>query len=509
VTRALVVLCLLSTAAFAQVGRCEKTCVQLIGHRPDCNACLTNPDDRGSWLEHLSEVPAGALESDDWQVRWGALSRDAVVQHRTPKERLERAITGSTGAARVQACEVAVHLAGVDHHPLKAFLTPAAVRACNEAPVHQALEARCFSLDFSDGPEALLHASIAWETPPVRLMLDALRSRPSVIDHQASELLMLAAMSRNEPVGRALLDHAKAADTEFVNRLLASFSALRDELRPKLEDASVDVRAATVQQLRWLAPLSEPELSQAMADPAMRVRREAASALAAGEHLSLADAARGRLFGPERANPEVRTQWLAALQDSGASGCGDVAMEAWKDLSQPEQVRAAAYEAATSCGAVTSDQVLATARGPQHVEQLAAMRALRFARSGELARVAVEQGLGAHASDVLAAAVRAAGAHRLSAVTGRVDTLRTSTDPSVRAEVLVTLAIIMPSVGRGRALEALAHDESELVRCAAARALAELGGPPVMAALKTASQSDASAKVRKSALEAFQKLGGR
>ncbi len=506
--RALAVLCLLSTASLAQVGRCEATCVRLVGHRPECNACLTNPDNRGAWLDTLSTVPTAALESDDWQVRWGALSREAVLQHRTPLDRLERAITTGTGPARVRACEVAVHLAGVDHRPLKAFLTPSSVRACNEPAVHQALETRCFSLDDSDGPEALLHAAIAWQTPPVRLILDGLRSRPSVVDHQAAELLVLAAMSRDEPVGRALLDHATAADTELVNRLLSSFSKQRDELRPKLDDASVDVRAATVQQLRWLAPLSAPELTQAMADSAMRVRREAASALAAGEHLSMADAARERLFGPDGASPEVRVQWLAALQDAGASGCGDVALATWKDASQPEPVRAAAYEAATSCGAVTSDDVLKTSRSPQHVDQLAAMRALRFAKPGEQARVAVEQGLGARSADVLAAAVRAAGTHRISAVTGRVDTLRTQADPAVRAEVLQTLAIIMPSAGRGRALDALVHDPDESVRCSAARALAELGGPAAMAALKTASRNDASDKVRKAALEAVQKLGG-
>lgn len=507
--RTLAVLALLSTAALGQATRCEATCVRLLGHRPECNACITNPDNRGGWLDQLATIPPGAFESDDWQVRWGALSREGELLHHTAIERLENAITSSSGLARVRACETAVHVAGVDHRPLKAFLQPASVRACNDPAVRSSIENTTFSLDYSDGPEALLHGSVAWELTPVRLVLDALRSRPTAIDQQACELLVLVAMSRGKVIGRELLDHATAADTDQVNRLLVCFSRMRDDARPRLRDPSIDVRLATISQLRWLSPMSEPELTLASSDESWRVRSAAVSALADGEGMSIADATRGRLFGAERANVEVAVRWLTVLQELGSPGCREVALAAWRDVRQPELVRATAFEAAVSCGGVTSDEVVMTSGSGHHLEKLAGTRGLRLLKPSRNVSASIERALGAQAPDVLAAALRAVAAHQLSSLTGRVDELRTHADPTVRSEALLAMAAIMPMAGRGRALDALVHDGDEEVRCAAVRALSSLGGPAALAALKTSSRTDASAKVRAAAVEAFQKLGGR
>jgi hypothetical protein len=284
---------------------------------------------------------------------------------------------------------------------------------------------------------------------------------------------------------------------------------VRDDARPRLRDPSIDVRLATVSQLRWLSPLSEPELTLASTDESWRVRSAAVSALAEGEGMSIADATRGRLFGAERAPVEVAVRWLTVLQELGSPGCREVALAAWRDVRQPELVRATAFEAAVSCGGVTADEVVVTSGSAQHVEKLAGTRGLRLLKPSRGVNASIERALGAQAPDVLAAALRAVATHQLSSLTGRVDELRTHADPTVRSEALLAMASIMPTAGRGRALDALVHDGAEQVRRAAVRALTSLGGPAVLAALKTSSRNDASAQVRAAAAEAFQKLGGR
>ena len=65
-----------------------------------------------------------------------------------------------------------------------------------------------------------------------------------------------------------------------MNRLLEVYSRVRDRERPQLSSASTDVRREAIVTLGALAPLSAPELSQALNDSSAELRIRAAQALA-------------------------------------------------------------------------------------------------------------------------------------------------------------------------------------------------------------------------------------
>ncbi len=519
VARSFLVLWLLSATALAQAPaeRCLRACARFLPRgNTHCQRCVFEPDDPAVWMTSLTDVPQGALGDDDWVVRWGALRLEASLQGSTLPKRLSKAIVASSGAERVRACLTAVHAAAEEEQPLRTFLatsntgTPAALRACQalEGPIRRSLEVSFFSLEHVEGPEAVLHASIAFGLAPARLLLDAMRTRPEAIDRQAADLLLVASMHLKEPAGRALLDQARAPDAPQVNRLLAYYAAQRDEVRPKLSAKTVEARREAVEQLAWLAPLSDAELFEALADEAPLVRRAAAAALARGEGRSVEDSVRARLSGDPLTKEAHLAAWLLALRELSATDCTEVGLQAWRDLTQPELVRVTGLDVATACHPErTVDDLRLALQSPRHVDQLGAMRALVWAPHNAENAGGIERGLTSPAPDVVAAALRAVAAHRLSALIGRVDLARVSASPEVRGEALLTLAQLLPLSARTRAGEALLHDDDEQVRVAAAKALAVVGGPQAISALTKARNDDPSTRVKFVADDSLRRLG--
>jgi HEAT repeats len=509
-----------ASSAFAQAPaqRCLQACARYLT-RSDvaCHRCIYDPEDPAAWMGELTAVPKGALADDDWVVRWGALRLEASLGGSTLPKRLAKAIAASSGAERVRTCLTAVHAAGEEDQLLRAFLAPAqagsaaGLRGCQavEDQVRRSLETSFFSLDPLEGPEALLHASVAFGVAPARLLLDAMRTRPESVDRQAAELLLASSIHLNQPAGRALLDHARANDAPQVNRLLTYYAAQRDEARPKLGAKAVETRREAVAQLAWLAPLSDAELLDALADDAPLVRRAAAAAVARGEGRSVDDAVRARLAGDPLTSATQLAQWLVALRELGATDCTEVGLLAWRDLAQDEQVRVTGLDVATACHPErTVDDLRLALLSERHVDQLGAARALSWAPHTPENAAGIARGLASTSPDVAAAALRAVAAHRLSALTGWVEAARVSPSPEVRAEALLTLAELLPLSARTRAGEALLHDEAEQVRVAAAKALAVVGGPQAISALTKARNDDPSSRVKFVADDSLRRLGG-
>lgn len=513
----------LATAASAQPRepsrRCRTACERYLtdarAQASACGVCLLQPGDAGGWMDKLARVPAGARTDDDWQVRWAAVRLEAKGLKTTGARQLAKWIAASE-PERELACVTALHVAGEKKQKLAELLSadPPAAAACaaRERALVAAVEPDLFSTDPAERRESLAHLVVALERLPARVLLDAMATRPAAFDELAANQLLETSRERDQAAGWALLQAATAKDTATANRLLAVFSKMRDEDRPKLTSASLDERKAAIARLALLAPLSEAELTGALDDASAPIRARAANGLARGEGRSLGDAARARLEGTKPAKLEEKLRWLELLADTTDPACADLSRAAWSDVRQPDALRGAALAAAVACDwKAARVDVVSAAASASVPERLAAVNALSRAPSApnapEVLKI-VDDALRSPDAPFLAAGARAAARHRLKQHLGVVSALTANTDATVRAAALRALLTMEPASARGKALTALEGDASPLVRAAAIEACSFLGGPQVLAALDRASRTDENPDVRRQATEALRKLAG-
>lgn len=510
----------LSPVGFAQerstVSHCLETCAQYVTERDRprvCKVCLTAGDD-GAWLLALQAVPEGVLTDEDWAVRWGAVRLQAKLGQSTPLKQLAHRIASTSGAERLQTCATALHVAGEEHQTLAELLgpsktqDPAAANSCIGATgaLVSSLEPDLFDRSPVVRRETLGHLAWALGRSEARVVLDAMRTRSQPVDGAAAQLLADAAKAHGTTAGRAVMAVATEADAPQVNRLLVVYSALRDAQRPHLAEEEPVRRLEAVRALAVLAPWSNPELESAVLDPSLRVRTAAASAIAAGEGLTLAQTIRAHLENLEE-GAELRSRWVELLPSADPEACAQLGLELFEDVRRPWALRVSGLEAYATCQPLRGvERVEAAARSTNEDERFAALRASAFTSKSQVQVDLVTASLALDAPRVLAAACRAAAHHHLSLHASRVEALVHHPSPEVRSAAVMALTSLSPALARLKAAAALAKDPDEDVRCAAATALALVGGPQALHAL-TEALSDPSMRVKFVASDSLRKLG--
>ena len=506
-------------------GRCKESCTRLLTdprlRAVLCGRCLTDSSlDRGAWAVALKdESPRqeqldDILKDEDWQVRWGALRAGAAIKGLTDLRQLATWIVD--GRDSVRACLTAVHLAATRKQSLLELLQPggtmgpSAAALCTQKKdeLRKELEVQLYSTDPITRREALLHLAMFLDVAPARVVLNAMASRPPETDESAALLLVEDAEAGGPAAGTAVLKAASRADAVRVDRLLAVWSKTLDLQRPRLKAPDQKDRKEAIFALSVLGPLGATELEPLLEDPDPVIRVAAARALAKGEGRALSGQAKVMLDPTTKVSNAVRARWAEVLGRGGADECEPTLREAVEDLKLDESVRAAALAGLGACAQARALPAVKEALAGKSVRmKVAALDAL-----GDIARVPeatqwVEASLRETEPDVLAAAVRAAGAQHL-----------TSHLPEVRSflghravEVRLAAARSLVVMGDGRSAavlgEALVKDPSAEVREACAKALGEVGGPQALGPLTQASEKDASARVKYVAAESLRKLG--
>ncbi len=523
------VLCLVTVPSRGQPrvlgGRCKESCTRLLTdprlRAVLCGRCLTDATlDRGGWAvalkdesprqEQLDEI----LKDDDWQVRWGAIRAGAAIKGLTDVRALATWIVD--GRDVKAACLTAVHLAASRKQTLLELLQPggtmgpsaAALCLQRREELRKDLEVELYSTDPVTRREALLHLGGFLDLPPARVVLTAMATRPAETDESSALLLVEDAESGGLAAGAAVLKAATRADAPRVDRLLAVWSKALDVQRPRLKSAEQRERKEAIAALSVLGPIGATEFEGLLEDPDPAIRLAAARALARGEGRTLAGAAKTRLDPLTKATAAQRARWAELLGRGGADECGPTLAEAVAEPRLEETVRAAALAALGGCA-----QAKAL---PQVKQALAAksprMRAAALDALADIARVPeagklVETGLKDPDPDVLAAAVRAAGAQHLTPRLPEV--LALLEHPSVGVRVAAVGAVRVMGDARTAAAvgRVLGKDGSPEVREVCAQALGELGGAEAVGALTRASEKDGSPRVKYVAGESLRKLG--
>jgi HEAT repeat protein len=309
-------------------------------------------------------------------------------------------------------------------------------------------------------------------------------------------------------VGLALLRDATERDAELVNRLLAVYSVLRDKNRPLLRSTEKDARRQAVGALAPLAPLSAPELTQALDDQQASIRMAAARAIARGEGRSVTEAAEARLSGVSPAPPAEKRRWLALLSDVDDPKCAQLTRRTWQDETQPDAVRAEALVSLAGCARKNALPDLTQAAGAPNVAlQAGALRAVLLLPREPSVVPLVERALGSTDDAVLMAACEAVGAHRLAPLSPRLLPLLDHQTGAVRFEALKATHALDSRKALPRVIAALEKDPDALVRTRSTTLLTEVGGPLAVAALANASKTDADDRVKIAATEGLRKLG--
>lgn len=512
----------LATWAFAAVGqgrdvnaRCRRPCEALVADPRTraslCGRCGLEADPV-SFLFKLPAVPATAFTDEDCVVRWGAVRAEARAKGLTPEKRLGQWIEQSQGDARTTACLTALFAAGARSVTRDGLLATesralAACRALDSVVIPES-EKELFSADLPRALEALQGAAGGRGVGSARVVLDALARRPPDGDEVLARLLVANAERGGPPVGLSLLRDATATDGPQVDRLLVFYSMTRDRNRPLLASVDKDARRQAIAALAPIAPLSVSELSTALGDSQASLRMAAARAIARGEGRSVTEAAEARLSGTTKASAAEKRRWLTLLADVDDPACAALTRRTWRDETQPEAVRAEALVSLAGCARRASLVDLSAAMSTGVVAlQSGAMRAVLLLPREPGVVPLVETALASSTEEVLAGAAAAVGAHRLTALSTRLEPLVAHQAPLVRAEALKAVSALEPRKSQPLVMARLGQDEDPLVRVTAAGLLSELGGPLAVSALAKASRQDADARVKMAAVEGLRRLG--
>jgi HEAT repeat protein len=506
-------------------GRCKESCTRLLTdprlRAVLCGRCLTDASgDRGVWAVALKdESPRqeqldDILKDDDWQVRWGAVRADATLRGRSEIKQLAMWIVD--GKDPLLGCMTAVHLAGSRKQTLPVLLQPggtmgpsaAAVCVQKKEDVKKALEVQLYSTDAVTRREALLHLAFFLDVPAARVVLNAMASRGPETDESSAQLLVEDAEADGPAAGAALLKAATRTDAARVDRLLAVWSKTLDVQRPRLKSAELTERKEAISVLSVLGPLGAHELEGLLEDPDPVIRLAAARALARGEGRTLAGEAKAMLDPANKVPHAVRARWAEVLGRGTADECESTLRAAAQEPKLDETVRAAALTALGSCAqAKALPEIKEALAGKSLKLKVAAVDALADIARVPEATGLVEQALKASEPELLAAAVRAAGAQHLTAHLPEARALLEHSHPEVR--LAAVRAVVLLGDGHSAVVlgKVLAKDASPDVREAAAKALGEIGGPEAMGPLTHASERDASPRVKYVAAQSLRKLG--
>ncbi|MCA2981568.1 MAG: HEAT repeat domain-containing protein [Myxococcaceae bacterium] len=496
-------------------ARCRRPCEALVGEarlRASLCARCGLDQDPAWYLLQLREVPAAAFTDEDWEVRWGAVRADARARGLQPERRLAQWVEQSRGDERTSACLTALLAAGTRDTRRDALLAaePKALAACKgvEAAVIAECTRELRQADVARALQALQGAAAGRGVGSARVVLDAMTAQPSEADEGLARLMVANAERGGPPVGLALLREATAADAPRVDRLLAIFAATRDRNRPLLSSTEKEARRQAVVALAPLAPLSLSELTTALDDEQASIRLAAARAIARGEGRTLTEAAAARLSGRTKASAAEKRRWLVLLSDVDDPVCAQLTRGTWRDATQPDAVRADALVSLAGCAGrqALTDLSAAAAAGNVTLEAGAMRAVLLLPREPGVAPL-VEAALASSADEVLAGAIVAIAAHRLSPLAPRVEPLTGHRAASVRAAALDALFTLDPRKYQPLVVTALGQDEEAPVRVTAAKLLASAGGPLAVSALARASRRDPDDRVKVAAVEGLRRLG--
>lgn len=496
-------------------ARCRRPCERLV-EEPRLRASLCGrcglEADPTAYLFRVSPVPAAAFTDDDWQVRWGAVRADAKAKGLTVERRLAQWVEQSEGDARTTACLTAMLGAGARAVTRDRLLSaePRALTACRalDAVVAARSEDELLQADLPRALDALQCASAGRGVGSARVVLDAMSRRPPEADEVLARLLVANAERGGPPVGLSLLRDATGADAPRVDRLLAIYATVRDRNRPLLGSTEKEARRQAVAELAPLAPLSQSELSTALGDAQASIRMAAARALARGEGRSVTEAAEARLSGQTNASAAEKRRWLTLLADVDDPSCAALTRRTWRDETQPDPVRAEALVSLAGCARRQALDDLSAAMTSRAVTlQAGVMRAVLMLPREPGVLPLVEAGLSSPVDEVLAGAATAVGAHRLTALSARLEPLAAHQAGVVRAEALKALWTLDARKSQPRVIGALGTDADAQVRVVAAGLLGEVGGPLAVSALARAARQDTDGRVKMAAVEGLRRLG--
>ncbi len=505
-------------------SRCKESCTR---HLTDprqrtvlCGRCLTdNTNDRGVWAAALKDeatrqdVLEDILKDDDWQVRWGSIRAMATRGFSDTRELTRWILEGHDNLP----CLTAVHLAGSKQQTTGALLQvagsmgPSAAALCwnKRDELRKALELEMYSTDPLVRREALLHLSTFLEITPGRAVLNAMATRPPETDEAAALLLVEDAAAGGPAAGAAVLKVAKEPDAARVNRLLTVWAVTLDAQRPRLAATQPLIdRKEAISILSGIGPLGALELEKLLEDPDLTIRSGAARALARGEGLSLGAYAKQKLDPTQKVPAAMRLKWVELLGRSDAEACEATLKATIADVRLDDGVRAAAIAALGGCAGANGMPEIKKALASKSPRQRAAgVEALgQIPRLPEAAQL-VDNAMKDVEPLVLAAAISAAAAQRLTARVPEIKALMEHGSVEVRLAAVRALVLMGDAHAGAQLGRVLVKDPSEEVREACAKGLGELGGPDVLGPLTHAAEKDASSRVKYVASESLRKLG--
>ncbi len=491
---------------------CERSLHSPVDREQICSTCVLNPAP-ASWLERARPLPQAARFDADWRIRVAWFTETSDRSQQTVEQALQSALV-SQPQSRTLDCDAAVRWAGLKGRPFASVFTSTAKNSVRSlcTPVLKAvrdtLEFDMFNGTRELGLEALQLGSMGLGLTPARLVLDVLNERPTLSAERGAELLTGLVASGGEPAGLALLREARATDTGSVNRLLEVYSRVRDRERPQLSSASTDVRREAIVTLGALAPLSAPELSQALNDSSAELRIRAAQALAAGEGRTLGAAVKARFETGAKAQPAERRVWLQVLEKGDPAECAAVSRTLVRDATQADVVRAQALVTHSACAAMDDPQLLVDAAQSRVAAlRVAVAQAVNAQPGGGPWVSLLEPLLGDTSSEVLSAALTTVANLHLTAYRTQVAALSTHSETAIRAQAFRTLVVLDEPNAPMRLSTALMKSTDVEQRLVACELAATRPSPQVISALRGAAQNDEDPRVKLAADAALRRLG--
>jgi hypothetical protein len=488
---------------------CERNVTEPRARASACGTCLTRPDEPAAWLARAPVPTEQLLLDPDWEVRWAGLVQDARANRTTAARQLARWVTRVDDE---RPCVTAAHAAGLAKQSVAQLLEnePLALRACiaREPAVIAALSTELYAESAGTRREALRHLARALARPPARVVLDALPAHPAAFDPLVLETLRDVAFEEDATAPGALLATATPADVEAMNRALAVFSAQRDQARAQRASTDPTQRKEALRQLAALAPLSEPELLEAVLEADAGLRGMAGRGLARGEQGSFAAMASRRLSGARPATLAQQEALLRLMGDLHETDCAAVALETWRERARPVSLRTLALPIAASCEwAAAQEEVERALRSEPDVDRPAAVAALAFAPASAQLFERLERASTATSPEVRAAACDSIGARRWRGGAARVTSLLADPVGAVRlAAARAAFSLETPGLEL-KLVHLLEGDDDAAVRSEAASLLGRLGGPRAVTALHQAARNDTNTGVKLVAAQSLRKLG--
>jgi len=513
--------------------RCREVCERYAsqtGFGPGpCNRCVTGGGtDRAAWIFELDsdqrahKALLAAQRDEDWAVSWAATRVLARRDLRAEKSVLATWVMRATSKEVLPACLTAARVAGSLRLSTAELLAHAGAdgpRAAarvweHRGEIKRTLEVELYAQNAEVRREALFHLSAFLGRPSGRIILDAMASRPLGSDEIAAGLLEEDCARSGTTIEKALIRNAKPEDQPLVNRLLAVYARRLDTLRDKLRSNEVNERKEAIEALRRLAPISTAELKTALEDSNTGVQMTAARALAAAEGRSLPEHVKAISAGWSAnggsAAEDVQVRWVQLLGRSQEKGCAPVLGGIAQAAHLGGPVRAAAFEAISTCSEKDALKLLSSALKDESPElRAAAVRALGSLPRQRGAEDAAGEALKDSSSEVVASALAVVASQGQGRRTAEVAGLLTHRSPDVRMAAVRALSRLPKGEAFAKEVSRrLREDESPGVRGAAVQTLAAMGGPEAMSALTAATQ-DPDGRVQYLAKDSLRRLGFR